>query len=89
MSVGWKLTRCEQLRHAIVILSPASFQVAPGGQADLLQRADIDQGGTLSSSEFIVLGNLLGLSDANALQLFGSLRLVENHEIWGKNGQGH
>eukprot|EP00438_Fugacium_kawagutii_P000251 Skav212296 [mRNA] locus=scaffold732:600348:624010:- [translate_table: standard] len=65
------------------------FEVAPGGQADLLQRADIDQGGTLSSWEFIVLGNLLGLSDANALQLFGSLRLVENDEFWGKAMQGH
>ena len=45
-------------------------EVAPGGQSDLLSRADIDQGGSLSLSEFMILGNLLGLADTNAISLF-------------------
>ena len=53
-----------------------SRQVAPGGQADLLQRADIDQGGTLSLSEFTVLGQLLGLETSNVQQIFGLLPLA-------------
>lgn len=49
--------------------------MAPGGQSDLLSRADIDQGGSLSLSEFMILGNLLGLADTNAISLFELLWL--------------
>lgn len=48
-------------------------EVAPGGQGDLLQRADIDQGATLSQAEFTVLGQLLGLETGNVQLLFGLL----------------
>lgn len=59
--------RCHALSTAL--------QVAPGGQSDLLSRADIDQGGALSLSEFVILGNLLGLADTNAISLFELLWL--------------
>ena len=59
--------------HALSTALP--LQVAPGGQSDLLSRADIDQGGALSLSEFVILRNLLGLADTNAISLFELLWL--------------
>ena len=61
-------------------------QVAPGGQGDLLQRADIDQGATLSQAEFTVLGQLLGLETGNVQLLFGLLPRACNGRVWQGGG---